>query len=55
MVGHGDPSRSAVREFFGSLRRTPPDAGAHQLGQGPLMFGDGFESGGTGRWALRVP
>lgn len=43
MVGAGHPTRSAPLEFYGNSRGTPPDAGAHQFGSSPSLFGNGFE------------
>ncbi|MDZ4812115.1 MAG: right-handed parallel beta-helix repeat-containing protein [Pseudomonadota bacterium] len=43
MVGAGHPTRSAPLEFYGNSRSAPPDAGAHQFGSSPSLFGNGFE------------
>lgn len=51
MVGAGHPASSSPTEIHGSARGTPPDAGAHQLGHGPDLFRDGFETADTSRWS----
>ena len=51
-VDAGTPAAAPATDFDGTPRDALPDIGAYELGG--VIFRDGFESGGTGRWSASV-
>jgi hypothetical protein len=49
------PASAATVDFENQARDASPDIGADELGRPSLIFANGFESGRTWAWSVRVP